>query len=404
MRNSNVRSYVPALLIAGSLVTVAVSSGGCTAVGDAVSNVEQASSGCDEFNAGESSISKLSIDGDTRAFVTASANLVAVATSTEIEVLDACKAIDKDLKVPDTWSALAPDAGAPDAETQEACGAAAKKIDAILTADAGAGCELVISGGHCTVDVEAQATCESTCTGMTSCTPGDITTECTPAEVTGECDGSCKANATCEGTVQTQAQCTGACEGECEGMCDATACHGRHCAGMCEGKCSGDCKLAADAQASCGANVNCRGGCSVAYKAPKCETTVTPPACKSSETCQASCKSNVEAKSECTPPGVSLECSATVSAEVQAVIDTVKANLPKIVLFVQSQSKIVLDAANQVVTTGKIVADHVTTLGGKEIACAGAAVQADANASVSLNASFKASGDVSKSCHGPSAN
>ena len=404
MRNSNVRSYVPALLIAGSLVTVAVSNGGCTAVGDAVSNVEQASSGCAEFNAGESSISKLSIDGDTRAFVTASANLVAVATSTEIEVLDACKAIDKDLKVADTWSALAPDAGPPDAETQEACGAAAKKIDAILSADAGAGCELVISGGHCTVDVDAQATCESTCTGMTSCTPGDITTECSPAEVSGECDGSCKASATCEGTVQTQAQCVGACEGECEGMCDATACHGRHCAGMCEGKCSGDCKLAADAQASCGANVKCRGGCSVAYKAPKCETTVTPPACKSSETCQASCKSNVEAKSECTPPGVSLDCSATVSAEVQAVIDTVKANLPKIILFVQSQSKIVLDAANQVATTGQIVANHVTTLGGKEIACAGAAVQADANASVSLNASFKASGDVSKSCHGPSAN
>jgi hypothetical protein len=404
MRNSIVRLHIPALLVSGSLVGLALSNGGCSAVKDAASNIEQASSGCDELNEGASSISKLSIDGDTKAFVTASANLVSVATSTELEVLDACKAIDKDLKCTDTWSSLAPDAGAPDAETQAACQAAADKIKAILTADGGAGCQLVISGGHCTVDVDAQASCESTCTGMTSCTPGDITTECTPAEVTGECDGDCKANATCEGTVQTEAQCEGACQGECEGMCDSTACHGTHCAGMCQGKCSGDCKLAADAQASCGANVNCRGGCTVAYKAPKCETTVTPPACKSSETCKASCTSNVEATSKCTPPGVSLDCGADVSADVQAVIDTVKANLPRIVLFVQSQSKIVLDAANQVVATGKIVANDVTTLGGKEIACAGAAVKADATASVSLQASFSASGSVSGSCGGPSAN
>jgi len=402
MRNSNIRTHIPGLLIAGSLVAFATYSGGCSSVKDAVSNVEQASSGCDELSAGEASISKLSIDGDTRAFVTASANLAAVATSTEIEVLNACKAIDKDLEVTDTWSKLATDGGAPDAETSEACGAAAKKIKAILENDGGAGCELVISGGHCTVDVTAQASCEATCTGMTSCTPGDITTVCSPAEVTGECDGSCKADATCEGTVQTQAQCTGACEGECEGMCDATACHGTHCKGMCAGKCSGDCKVAANAEANCGANVNCRGGCTVAYKAPKCETTVTPPACKSSETCKASCTSNVEAKTTCTPPGVSLDCNADVSADVQKVIATVKANLPRIVLFVQSQSKIVLAAANQVVATGKIVANDVTTLGGKAIACAGAAAQADANASASLQVSFMASGSVSGSCGGPS--
>ncbi len=152
---------------------------------------------------------------------------------------------------------------------------------------------------------------------------------------------------------------------------------------------------------NCGANVNCRGGCSVAYKAPKCETTVTPPMCKVSQTCQASCTSNVEAKAVCTPPSVSLECDGTVSADVQAVVDTVKKNLPPIILLVQTQGKLVVDAANQVVATGKVVADQVTSLGGKAIACAGKAVQADADASASLSVSVQASASVSGSCKGP---
>src|SRR5579862_7767309 len=124
MRNLHIRTRIPGLLVVGSLVADALYNGGCSAVGEAVSNAEQASSGCDELNGGEASISKLSIDGDTKAFVTASANLVAVATSTELEVLNACKAIDKDLEVTDTWSAMAPDGGPPDAETSEACGQA----------------------------------------------------------------------------------------------------------------------------------------------------------------------------------------------------------------------------------------------------------------------------------------
>jgi hypothetical protein len=120
-----------------------------------------------------------------------------------------------------------------------------------------------------------------------------------------------------------------------------------------------------------------------------------------SQTCEASCTSNVEAKAKCTPPRASLECNGTVSADLQTVVDTVKKNMPAIVLLVQTQGKLVLDAANQVVTTGKVVADQVTTLGGEAIACAGKAVKADADASASLNASVQASANVSRSCGGP---
>ena len=166
----------------------------------------------------------------------------------------------------------------------------------------------------------------------------------------------CKAGAACEGSAAAEAQCQGACEADCTGMCDGNACQRRHCDGTCEGTCTGQCTLAASAQVNCGAAVDCRGGCSVAYKAPKCETTVTPPSCKVTKTCESSCTSDVEAKAQCTPPGASLECNGTVSADLQAVVDTVKKNMPSIILLVQTQGKLVLDAANQVVTTGKVVA------------------------------------------------
>jgi hypothetical protein len=395
---------LPGAIMAGAVVAIAMANGGCSAASEAnaaLTNVEQATSGCDEFDQGESSIASLSIDGDTKAFVTASVNLEAVATQAETAVLAACKAIDSDLGVTDTWSAMKGDGGSSDAETAEACKQAANKIKTVLESDASAGCALVISRGYCFVDEQAQVSCESSCTGMTTCTAGDITTLCTPAELTGECDGSCKAGACCEGSVQTVAQCQGACEADCTGMCDGNACNGKHCAGTCEGMCTGQCTLAANAQVNCGAKVNCRGGCSVAYKAPQCETTVTPPSCKVSKTCEASCTSNVEAKAKCTPPGASLECNGTVSADVQAVVDTVKKNMPAIILLVQTQGRLVLDAANQVVTTGKVVADQVTSLGGKAIACAGKAVQVDADASASLNVSVQASASVSGSCGGP---
>ncbi len=395
---------LPGAIMAGAVVAIAMANGGCSAASAAnaaLTNVEQATSGCDEFDQGESSVASLSIDGDTKAFVTASVNLAAIATQAETSVLAACKAIDSDLGVTDTWSAMKGDGGSPDAETAEACKQAANKIKAVLESDASAGCALVISRGYCFVDEQAQVSCESSCTGMTTCMAGDITTLCTPAELTGECDGSCKAGACCEGSTETVAQCQGACEADCTGMCDGNACHGTHCAGMCEGMCTGQCTLAANAQVNCGAKVNCRGGCSVAYKAPQCETTVTPPSCKVSKTCESSCTSSVEAKAKCTPPGASLECNGTVSADVQAVVDTVKKNMPAIILLVQTQGKLVLDAANQVVTTGKVVADQVTSLGGKAIACAGKAVQVDADASASLNVSVQASASVSGSCGGP---
>jgi hypothetical protein len=391
-------------LFGGAVVAMGAASGGCSAADaakDAVHNVEQATNGCDEFDQGDSAVEGLSIDGDTKAFVEASANLVTVAQTAESNVLTACIAIDTDLGIPDTWSAMKSDGGSSDAEVTEACTQAANKIKAVLQANASAACELVISRGYCTVDEQAQVDCESKCTNMTTCMPGDITTICSPAELTGECDGMCNANAFCEGSAQAVAQCEGKCEADCNGMCDNSPCQAHHCGGNCMGTCTGQCQLAAQAQVNCGAGVNCRGGCSVQYKAPACETTVTPPSCNVSQTCSASCTSKVEAKAKCTPPGASLECNGTVSADLQAVVDTVKKNLPNIILLVQTQGKLVLDAANQVVTTANVVGNELTTLSGQALACAGKAVKADTGAAASLNVSVQASASVSTSCGGP---
>ncbi|MGH7436030.1 MAG: hypothetical protein ACRENE_10190 [Polyangiaceae bacterium] len=387
-----------ALLLAAPLFAT----GGCSAAENAVNNAEGLASGCNELSGGPSSVQSLSIDGDTKAFVVATANLVALVDDGEKTVLGACIGIDHDLGVNDTWSAKAPKSGAaPDDEVTEACRQASLKIRAVLT-EAQAQCSLFVSPAHCTVDEEAEVKCESACTSKESCQPGDITTLCTPAELTGECDGECKAHATCEGRADAETLCTGTCATDCDGQCDGAQIHQRHCAGMCEGMCDGDCTVADSAHVSCGSNVHCRGGCTVAYKAPECETTVTPPVCSVSQTCQASCKSTVETTSSCEPAGVSLECNGTVAADVDTVVATVKKNLPPLITLVQAKGQLAADAASQVVTTGKVVADSVTTLSGKAVACAGSAVTADANAAASLNVSVNASASVSGSAGGPS--
>jgi hypothetical protein len=121
-----------------------------------------------------------------------------------------------------------------------------------------------------------------------------------------------------------------------------------------------------------------------------------------SQTCQSSCKSQVETTSTCEPAGVTLECNGSVTADVNTVVATVKTNLPPLVALVQAKGQLALDAANEVATTGKVVANNVTSLSGKAVACATSAVTADASAASSLNVSVNASASVSGSVGGPS--
>jgi hypothetical protein len=432
--------FVPGLVLAGAVGAMALGSGGCSAV----SNAAAAAQGCDEFNGGISAVGSLSIDANTKAFVTAAAQLQGVATSMEASVLGACIGIATDLGQMDTWTAKGPDGGgSADAETTEACNQAVAGINAALMAatTAQVTCGLTVSGGECQVDANAQINCEAKCNGAASCMMGTIEARCTPAQLTGQCSGNCNASATCEGSATVAANCqgtcsgnctgtctppsagsidcTGTCMGNCNGTCNGTAqstgmcsgtCQGKcdaactymagmpgSCSGSCKGTCSGSCKLDATAMVNCGANVNCTGGCSVAYTAPQCEGKLTPPSCMIDANCEASCQSQVEFSAMCTPPTVALQCTGMVTTQITALVMTLQKNLPPIFLAAKTQGQLALDAAQLTAKAGANVVANVSSLGGKAIACATVAAKAAVSASASVNVSVMASASVSGS-------
>jgi hypothetical protein len=93
--------------------------------------------------------------------------------------------------------------------------------------------------------------------------------------------------------------------------------------------------------------------------------------------------------------------TVAVSANLQALIGTVKTHMPAIILLVNTQANLYLDATNEVTSTGTTVVDNVTSEGGKSLACATTAVSADVSASASMSISVQASSNVSGACGGP---
>jgi hypothetical protein len=431
--------FVPAAAITG-LITAAALSNGCSAA----STIAGAAQGCNEFPGSIASLQG-AVDVNTLAFVQAAGDLVTIAGNMENAVYTACKNIDSDLMVTDTWSSMS----GLDAQTTEACNQAANAVNAVLSMGASAmfSCELSITQGVCTVDANVQASCQGSCSGSASCTPPDLTVACQPGDLSVQCSGMCKAMATCEGSVMVAANCQGSCQADCSGECDVTAtqpqvrcegtcmgmctgtcdgnaamgtscmgkCSGKcsancmytggvaaHCDGSCKGTCTGNCTLDANAMVMCGANVSCKGGCSGTATAPKCEGKITPPSCMASASCQASCQSHAEINAMCTPPSVSLECDGTVSTQLTAVITTLQKNLPALIQALVTQGKLAVEAAGNVVSTGQAVVSGIGSAGGKALACATVAAQGSVTASASVNVSVSASASVSGKAGGPS--
>jgi hypothetical protein len=430
----NVR-HVSGLLLAGGAAVLALS-GGCSAADSAQ---------CNEFSAGDTSIEALQIDATTREFLLATSDFDSAVSAMETSLYTACKNIDGDLGVTDTWSAKS----TLDAQVNEACTQASTKIQAVLAAGGTvqASCTLGITPGHCNVSVDVEANCEAQCTGSASCTPPDIRVACQPGDLSVVCDGTCMASATCEGTVTAAATCQGSCSASCSGSCNVTAtqptvhcegtcagnctgtcngstvsgaacagtCSGRcdamctytggvsaHCDGSCSGTCTGDCKIDAMANVMCGANVRCKGGCSTMGTLPQCESDVTPPMCNVDAKCQASCQGRAEAQASCTPPAATFDCGASASGDLQKLATTLQTNLPAI-LGVLEQAPLALEAAAHVVTTGADVVSAAGSLGAKSLVCATTAASAGLSAQASLTVSVSASASVSTSCGGPGA-
>ncbi len=405
------------------------------------SDAADLASGCDEINGGASAVAQLDIDAKLKAFISATADLKTIADRIKVDVKAACIDMSTKLGATDTWTALGDgDDAISNAMKTGACDQANAKITAILSANSTANATLIVSGGQCTVDANLQAMCEASCKADVSCTEPDVTVRCDPGQLTGECSANCNASAYCEGSATVAANCqgtceaectgtcsgactgtvTGGCSGTCEGTCDGVAtpaggmancagtCEGKcstlaatasckgKCAASCNGKCTGNCKLDATAMVNCGAMVNCKGGCSVMYTAPKCETELTPPMCMGDASCQGSCSSRAEVNATCTPPTAEFIFTGT-SPDLDMLKAALEANMPKVWLAFKTEGPLAVKAAANVVTAGTAAAQAAGSFGGKAVACATASVTAAAKASASVNVSVQASASVSTS-------
>jgi hypothetical protein len=314
-------------------------------------------------------------------------DLVQVSNDMKASLVAACSAIAKDLgETPMDASG----AEVPDDVVKQNCDLATTAIKAKVAASGAI--IVLIEGGRCEVDAKAQFDCEAKCDVEGKCTPPTVELRCDPGELSGQCDAECKASATCEGTASVVAQCDGKCAGRCAGMCDGNASTGA-CPGRCAGTCTGDCTLDASASISCGVDVRCRGGCSVAYKAPTCEGELKPPSCMLDADCEAGCKGQGSLQATCTPPTVVVTGDATLQTTLQA-------NLPA-VIKVAAQAGLVAKAATDVAgaaeNVGTAISDSATCTVKYGVAFATAvtdAVAATASISITVTASVSVNSAV----------
>jgi hypothetical protein len=206
--------------------------------------------------------------------------------------------------------------------------------------------EITVQPPSCTVNVNAQASCEAKCSVEASCMAelGDVKVRCDPGEISGKCDAQCTAK--CEGSANLAVTCEGACRGTCEGQCDATASTGR-CEGVCKGKCRGTCEVMAGANVQC--EGDCTGGCSAELRAPKCKGELKPPSasCMGDASCSGSCQASASARAECKEP--SMEITSSLDPKI---IASLKLNLPRIYALAGARGKLLLDNAQAVVGFG----------------------------------------------------
>jgi hypothetical protein len=377
-----------------ALTAVAISSlsAGCSAVKDA-----QNAACCSEFVVGQDLVNAdfgvdASVKGSFNAYAQATGDLSATATATLGDVLTACQNIALDLGADPADKSLDGQTGTD--LTKAWCKLAAAQISADFGAKGTLGGALAVdfTAPVCTASVQATADCEGscdanancdvkanppTCEGGTlsvdckgSCTAkAGVDLECT-GECTGSCTGSCKATGgvkvdckgKCDGTCSAAAaggtgtgvQADGSCDGQCDGTCTLAANAPKiKCAGTCDGHCDATCKGSADA------SVKCNGSCDADFTPLKCEGGTLKASCDVDAHCEASCNASASAKAQCTPPSVSINAEISADADVTAytaAIDSLKVNLPNLVLAVKGRGELFIKNAGLAVTAGGEIA------------------------------------------------
>lgn len=348
----------------------------------------------------------------------ASADLAATASGALNDVAVACANIARDMG--EDEAKIQAELDKDDAEKVKGiCALATAQIKGTLTG--GASLKIDFQAPKCDVSVKAKASCDAKCSVDANCDIKAKPPTCEGGKLTGSCSGSCKAEAgasiACKGScdvavsgkctvTQGSVECKGKCDGECKasaeggtgiqadgtcdgsctGTCDVVAPNAK-CEGTFEGECSGSCT------ASASAKVECSGGCTGDFEPLKCEGGELKGSCDVDANCSANCDASVSAKAECHPPALTIVANGNASAKIDALISTLKVNLPNILVVVQARGEAlgklavrVSGSASASVTGGDLSV--------KATACLIPITEALIGAAASLPATFEASASV----------
>lgn len=373
-----------------------------------------------------------------KAMQEASATIAAEANRLDQSALATCKAMAKELSIPD--AELLPPVptgmGTEQTPTQAACARVKVELDKHIAQNLSAGVKLTVvyTPISCSAEASVVSTCVEKCDQRTverrkvECKPGKLSGTC-GGQCTGNCSGSCSGSCqgSCSGTCDAtctgscDAQCTGTCSGTCNGTCNGTcsamgadgkcagtctgtctgSCGGT-CTGGCTGKCSGGCsgKCTGSCSASCTGtcSASCSGSCDVMFTAPKCEEFVYEEVI---EECKTTCDTEARAKAQCTPPELTVELLASISpaqrAKVDLAIAVLKKHLPTMLSIGYKSGTVMSAAVASYAVALKGVIDNATGAVIQTGACLGSAVTATATALVQVNVSVQASASITAS-------
>ncbi len=374
------------------------------------------------------------IKGQFKAFAQAGSDLSVVANGALLDVAVACENIARDLGAPaaDVDAAVAKPGAA---GVTALCNLATAQIKAKFSASGELKATLAVDFQPpvCTASIDAQASCQGSCSVDAKCDANVAPPKCTGGKLTVECSGSCEgeANASvsctgtcsgkCEGSCTAEAGATIDCQGKCDGTCtvDGTAASGSgvQADGTCKGKCEGTCappsgtasaackgtcegKCDAKCTAQAGVKFTCDGKCTGDFEAPKCEGGKAEVDCNVDADCKANCSASASAKAECKPPELAITAKVTgkASVDAQAQIDagiaSLKANLPNLLVVLKARGASFTAGIKGSVDAGAKLTANVGDLSGEAVLCLPPIVLAIGDASENFAAAFKASGSV----------
>ncbi|AKT40902.1 hypothetical protein [Chondromyces crocatus] len=343
-----------------SLVAAAAAASGCTQLGLG----ELGATMCPEIGRpGDVLGARLSADVRANAkivtFVQAAKDMAAVSAAVEAEVAATCRRMGADLGIPPMQMRARQGTGG---DATGACEPVTATIDQIL--GQGMQLQITVTPPSCQADVQAEARCSGTCDVQVD--PGQIVAQCEPGRLSGYCQGRCTG------------RCEGRCMGQCRGQCSAYDAQGR-CVGQCAGECDGGC------------DATCHARCEGNWQAPRCEGSVRPPSVDAE--CQASCKAHADVRASCTPVGVNVWGTANTDMALR-LGHTLQANLPALLHAELALGRRLLQDAQVVVKVGAQIPNVVGQAGAQALACAGAATDAAASASLRLQVSVRASANI----------